>query len=49
MDDHRGVYGVEAICRVLPIVPSTYHAHAVRRPDRCRLPVGAKLDEGLTP
>jgi putative transposase len=31
IDDHRGVYGVEPICRVLKIAPSTYHAHAVRR------------------
>ena len=26
IDDHRAVYGVEPICRVLPIAPSTYHA-----------------------
>ena len=26
IDDHRGVYGVEPICRVLPIAPSTYHS-----------------------
>jgi len=25
IDDHRGVYGVEPICRVLPIAPSTYY------------------------
>ena len=25
VDDHRGSYGVEQICRVLPIAPSTYH------------------------
>ena len=24
IDDHRQAYGVEAICRVLPIAPSTY-------------------------
>ena len=23
MDDHRGDYGIEPICRVLPIAPST--------------------------
>ena len=36
MEDHRGVYGVEPICRVLPIAPSTYHAHAAksRKPER---------------
>ena len=33
IDDHRGAYGVEPICRVLPIAPSTYHAHAARRGD----------------
>ena len=33
IDDHRAVYGVEPICRVLPIAPSTYHAHAARRAD----------------
>ena len=33
IDDHRDVYGVEPICRDLPIAPSTYHAHAARRAD----------------
>ena len=28
IDDHRDEYGVEPICRVLPIAPSTYHARA---------------------
>ena len=27
IDDHRGAYGVEPICKVLPIAPSTYYAH----------------------
>ena len=27
IDEHSAVYGVEPICRVLPIAPSTYHAH----------------------
>jgi putative transposase len=31
IDDHREAYGVEPICTVLPIAPSTYHAHAARR------------------
>ena len=31
IDDHRGAYGVEPICRVLKIAPSSYHAHAARR------------------
>jgi putative transposase len=28
IDDHREAHGVEPICRVLPIAPSTYHARA---------------------
>ena len=36
IDDHRVQYGVEPICKVLPIAPSTYHAHAAvrRAPER---------------
>jgi putative transposase len=33
IDDHRGMYGVEPICRVLPIAPSSYHARAAGRAD----------------
>jgi putative transposase len=33
IDDHREVYGVEPICRVLPIAPSTYHACLAQRAD----------------
>jgi transposase InsO family protein len=38
IDAHRGDYGVEPICRVLPIAPSTYHDHAVKQRDPSRLP-----------
>ena len=48
VDDHRGVYGVEPICRVLPIAPSTYHEHAARRRDPERLPDRAKRDAVLS-
>jgi len=27
INEHRGAYGVEPICRVLPIAPSTYYEH----------------------
>jgi transposase InsO family protein len=47
IDDHRTVYGVEPICRVLPIAPSTYHAHAARRADPDRRPARAKRDAAL--
>jgi putative transposase len=33
IDEHRAVHGVEPICKVLPIAPSTYHSHAARRTD----------------
>ena len=29
--DHRAVFGVEPICAVLPIAPSTYHRHRHQR------------------
>jgi putative transposase len=47
IDEHRAVYGVEPICRVLPIAPSTYHAHAARRADPKRLPARARRDAAL--
>lgn len=37
IDEHRDEYGVEPICRVLPIAPSTYHEHVASRRDRSRL------------
>jgi transposase InsO family protein len=47
IDDYRGAYGVEPICRVLKIAPSTYHAHDARRrrPDTAppRVPRDAAL------
>ena len=47
IDDHRGAYGVEPICRVLPIAPSTYHAHAARRADPGKASARARRDAGL--
>jgi putative transposase len=44
IDEHRAVHGVEPICRVLPIAPSTYHAHAARRADPAKLPARARRD-----
>jgi putative transposase len=49
IDDHRGVYGVEPICRVLPIAPSTYHAHVAKRADPEKLSARAKRDAALQP
>ena len=47
VDDHRTAYGVEPICRVLPIAPSTYRAHAARRADPGRRPARARSDAAL--
>ena len=47
IDDHRDAHGVEPICRVLPIAPSTYHAHAARRADPETAPVRVKRDAVL--
>lgn len=33
IDEHREAYGVEAICKVLRIVPSTYYTHAASEAD----------------
>jgi putative transposase len=47
IDDHRDEYGVEPICRVLPIAPSTYFEHKAREADPSRLPPRAKRDVWL--
>jgi putative transposase len=47
IDDHRAAHGVEPICKVLPIAPSTYHAHASQRRDPEKLSARAKRDISL--
>ncbi len=49
IDAHRDVYGVEPICRVLPIAPSTYRAHAARRRSPDLAPAREKRDRALAP
>src|ERR1700730_13921605 len=49
IDDHRGAYGVEPICKVLPIAPSTYYEHAAKRADPIRLSARARRDDALMP
>ena len=39
--------GVEPICKVLPIAPSTFHAHVAKRVDPARLSARAKRDAAL--
>ena len=47
IDDHRGAHGVEPICKVLPIAPSTYHAHVARRRDPAKRSARARQDAAL--
>jgi putative transposase len=47
IDDHRAAYGVEPICRVLPIAPSTYHAHVAKRADPGKRSARASRDVAL--
>jgi putative transposase len=47
IDEHREDYGVEPICRVLPIAPSTYYEHAARKADPERRPARERRDADL--
>ena len=49
IDAHRETYGVEPICKVLPIAPSTYHEQKARQVNPDRLPARAKRDALLRP
>jgi len=49
IDDHRADYGVEPICRVLPIAPSTYRERLAQRRDPARLSLRARRDLELKP
>jgi putative transposase len=44
---HRDEYGVEPICRELPIAPSTYYEHRARQSDPSRLSRRVKRDAVL--
>ena len=47
IDEHRETYGVEPICEVLPIAPSTYYEQKAREADPGRRPARAKRDAVL--
>ena len=49
IDEHREVYGVEPICRVLPIAPSTYHERVAQRRNPGRQSDRARRDRDLKP
>ncbi len=47
IDEHRDEYGVEPICRQLPIAPSSYYEQKAREKDPSRLPKRAVRDVSL--
>ncbi len=47
IDEHRRRFGVESICRVLPIAPSIYYELKAREREPERRPARARRDEGL--
>ena len=47
IDDHRAEYGVEPICAVLPIAPSTYYVHKAWEADPSLRSARAQRDEIL--
>jgi len=49
VDAHRTTYGVEPICAVLPIAPSTYYEQKARQADPTRQPARAQRDAWLKP
>ena len=49
VDAHRDRYGVEPICAMLPIAPSTYYEQKARAADPSRVPARAQRDARLCP
>lgn len=49
IDDHKGSHGVEPICAVLPIAPSTYFDRLAKRADPAKLSARASRDARLRP
>jgi len=47
IDDHRATYGVEPICRVLPIAPATYYQHKAGAQDPQKRSTRSRRDEQL--
>ncbi len=47
IERNRSQYGVESMCSMLHIAPSTYYEHAARRRDPDRLPARTKRDASL--
>ena len=49
IDEYKDRFGVEPICAILPIAPSTYYAHIAKQRDPERRSNRAKRDDALKP
>ena len=49
IDEHKDRFGVESICKMLPIAPSTYYELKAREADPMRLPARTRRDAELKP
>jgi putative transposase len=49
IDDHLTAHGVEPVCKVLPIAPSTYHDPAAKLANTALLSARAQPDMALRP
>ena len=49
IDEHRDEHGVEPVCGLLQIAPSSYYESKARQADPTRLPARAQRDHGLCP
>ncbi|KPB35579.1 ISPsy21 [Pseudomonas savastanoi pv. phaseolicola] len=47
IDENRQSYGVEPICKVLPIAPSTYYRYAAQQADPSQQSARAQRDQEL--
>ena len=47
IDDHRDAHGIESICAVVPIAPSTYFRHKARHADPTRRSARTQRDDAL--
>ena len=49
IEDHKSMHGVEPICKVLPIAPSTYFDHRAKQSDPAKLSARVRRDAALRP
>ena len=47
IDEHRSEFGIESICKQLPIAPSTYYEQKARQRDPALIPARQRLDAVL--